>query len=137
VVFVYDGAPLPWVTSVLIKDGEVAVGDLAFDPVTSPSFGQLKHLSIHVTGNGTRYKDHTWNHGMGAAPLGVVATIDVTGVGGWWGVNTYNPSATSVKFRVFSIDGGNWSDSLNLRALGIWAWLLDVPTGSRDLWLGI
>ncbi|MGB5931683.1 MAG: hypothetical protein WBH57_01270, partial [Anaerolineae bacterium] len=83
--------------------------------------GRLKHLSVHVTGNGTRYKDYTWNHGMGAAPLGVVATIDMTGVGGWWGVNTYNPSATSVKFRVFSIDGGNWSDSLNLRALGIWA----------------
>ena len=34
VVFVYDGAPVPWITSALIKDGEVAAGDLAFDPAT-------------------------------------------------------------------------------------------------------
>ncbi len=31
VVFVYDGAPVPWVTSDLIKDGEVAIADLAND----------------------------------------------------------------------------------------------------------
>ena len=31
VVFVYDGAPIPWVTGDLIKDGEVAIADLAND----------------------------------------------------------------------------------------------------------
>ncbi len=34
VVCTFTGAADPWVTSALIKDGEVAVGDLAFDPAT-------------------------------------------------------------------------------------------------------
>lgn len=34
VVCTFTGAPDPWVTSALIKDGEVAVGDLDFDPAT-------------------------------------------------------------------------------------------------------
>jgi len=34
VVFVYEGTPVPWITSALIKDGEVAEADLAFDPAT-------------------------------------------------------------------------------------------------------
>jgi len=34
VVCTFTGAPGPWVTSALIKDGEVAVADLAFDPAT-------------------------------------------------------------------------------------------------------
>lgn len=34
VLCTFTGAPDPWVTSALIKDGEVAVGDLDFDPAT-------------------------------------------------------------------------------------------------------
>jgi len=48
VVFVYDGAPVAWVTSALIKDGEVAVGDLAFDPVTQAELDAHAALpSVH------------------------------------------------------------------------------------------
>lgn len=32
VVFVYEGAPVAWVTSALIKDGEIVEADLAFNP---------------------------------------------------------------------------------------------------------
>lgn len=48
VVFVYDGVPVPWITSSLIKDGEVAVGDLAFDPATQAELDAHAALpSVH------------------------------------------------------------------------------------------
>lgn len=87
----------------------------------SMAVGEFRQLVVAVTGNGTRYRDYVWSHGMGAAPSGVAVSIGMTGVGRFWGVNTYNPSSTQVRFRVFHVDGENWTDTLTLTALGWWA----------------
>ncbi len=44
VIATFDGVPPAWVTSALIKDGEVAVGDLGFDPATQAE------LDAHMAG---------------------------------------------------------------------------------------
>lgn len=85
------------------------------------SFSRLKHLSVGVTGDGTAYRDYTWTHGMGATPLAVIATMDMTGIGNVWIVSTFNPSSTTVSFRIYRRDGVNWSSALTLKALGVWA----------------
>jgi len=53
VVFIYDGAPVPWVTSALIKDGEVAVGDLAFATIQALGSIFIPAMAFDVVGNGT------------------------------------------------------------------------------------
>lgn len=88
--------------------------------VASMAVGQFRQLVVAVTGDGTRYKDYVWSHGMGVAPSGVVVSIGMTGVGRFWGVNTFNPSSTQVRFRIFHVDGENWANALTLTALGWW-----------------
>jgi len=49
VVFIYDGAPVPWVTSALIKDGEVAVGDLALATIQALGSIFIPAMAFDVT----------------------------------------------------------------------------------------
>ncbi len=93
VFFVYDGAPTPWVTSALIKDGEVAVGDLAFDPATqaeleahaaSPNAHHIVDSGVVTTPTistlGWKTQAVSFNVSFGAVP-NVVFVPDNSGTG--------------------------------------------------------
>ncbi len=67
VVFVYDGAPPAWITSALIKDGEVAEDDLAFDPLTPTEHDARDHSAVVGT--------------VALSELGSKAHSELTGVG--------------------------------------------------------
>ncbi len=53
---IIDGIPPAWVTSALVKDGEIAVADLAFDPATQAE------LDLHVSRPGIHHlpSDNSW-----------------------------------------------------------------------------
>jgi hypothetical protein len=64
VVFVYEGAPVAWVTSALIKDGEVVKADLASQDAQSLQYAQVVFRATEVakviTNPGTSYVWIDW-----------------------------------------------------------------------------
>jgi len=104
VVFVYDGVPVPWVTSDLIKDGEVAEADLASEYAQSLQYAQVVFRAsdgaMTVTNPGTSYVQPTWRLDQ-AVPFSFVnvkeARIKVT----FW-IN----QATSYGFEIYNVTDG-------------------------------
>ena len=59
VVCTFDGSPPAWVTSALIKDGEIVKGDLAWDPTVYSAMN-------HTTGDLTLTVTPTWYSSLGS-----------------------------------------------------------------------
>ncbi len=109
VVFVYEGAPVAWVTSALIKDGEVAVADLAFDPATQVELDAHAALpSVH--------------HGHASARAAAASSLALTtssqdvpgcslslGAGTWliFGVFDMEGDSTAVGLGVLDVGGAD------------------------------
>lgn len=124
VAFVYDGAPGAWITSALIKDGEVAKVDLAFDPAVVNSAETISADWLWSTDKKIQFRDAAiYIHSAADGYLDLVADTEIRlhlpRLHVDAEANIIRVRATGYHFRV---SGSDWENYITTRLIRARTW---------------